>query len=256
MTFCFVGLDIDAKIALFERVTRAANPTARLTFQRIGNAVPDAPEQNEALVLLRVIAVHEDEAVVSRAFSSSLIEQGLSSYPGLFATDVPGRASEAPAYVPTLVRQSDLAPRVTHHDGRVEEIPLPPAMAPAAGYEPPPAATPFAGETVRGPLGRLVDARSGDKGANANVGLWTRTDDAYAWLRAELSVERFRALLPEAADLRVDRYELPNLRALNFVVHDLLAGGALATLRFDRQAKALGEFLRSRHVDLPRGLLL
>ena len=254
MLFGFVGLDIDAKVALFERVTRTANPKATLTFQRIGTAAADAASENEATVLLRVVAVHEDEAVVSRAFSSSLVEQGLSSYPGLFATDIPGPASVTASYFPTLVRQADLRPVVTHHDGRVEEIPLPPTMAAPAGYDAPPAGR-FDGETVRGPLGRLVDARSGDKGASANVGLWTRSDEAFAWLRATLSVDRFRELLPEAAALRVDRFELPNLRALNFVIHELLAGGAVATLRFDRQAKALGEFLRSRHVDLPKGLL-
>ena len=254
MLFGFVGLDIDSKIALFERVTRAANPKAALTFQRIGTANADAASENEATVLLRVVAVHEDEAVVSRAFSSSLIEQGLSSYPGLFATDIPGPARITASYFPTLVRQADLKPTVTHHDGRVEEIPLPPTMTAPPGYDAPPAGT-FAGATVRGPLGRLVDARSGDKGANANVGLWTRTDEAYGWLRAELTVERLRELVPEAATLRIERFELANLRALNFVIHDLLAGGAVATLRFDRQAKALGEFLRGRHVDLPKGLL-
>lgn len=254
MLFGFVGLDIDAKIALFERVTRTANPKAELRFQRIGTTTPDAASENEATVLVRVVAISEDESVVARAFSSSLIEQGLSSYPGLFATDVPGPASTTATYFPTLVRQDDLVHRVTHHDGREEVIPTP-TTAPVAA-SPELESTPrHAGRTVRGPLGHLVDARSGDKGADANVGLWTRSDDAYAWLRGELTVAKLRELLPEATDLAIDRYELPNLRALNFVVHGLLAGGAVATLRFDRQAKALGEFLRSRFVDLPEALL-
>jgi hypothetical protein len=111
------------------------------------------------------------------------------------------------------------------------------------------------GPTIDGPLGRLVHARSGDKGGNANVGLWVSDPAAWPWLAATMTTERFRALAPEAAGLAIDRYELPNLRAVNFVVHGLLDGGATEARRFDTQAKALGEWLRARHVPLPTGLL-
>jgi hypothetical protein len=70
-----------------------------------------------------------------------------------------------------------------------------------------------------------------------------------------MTAERLRRLLPEIADLDIDRYELPNLRAINFVIHALLDGGATEARRFDKQAKALGEWLRSRHVPLPARLL-
>ena len=105
------------------------------------------------------------------------------------------------------------------------------------------------------PLGRLCGARSGDKGGSANVGLWARTPAGYAWLRQHLTTDRFRELLTESAALDVDRYELPNLLALNFVVHGLLAPGVSATTRPDPQAKGLGEYLRSRLVTVPAGLL-
>jgi hypothetical protein len=105
------------------------------------------------------------------------------------------------------------------------------------------------------PLGRLCGARSGDKGGNANVGLWTTSPARYAWLRQYLTTDRFKELLTEAADLRVDRYELPNLLALNFVVHGLLAPGVSGTARPDAQAKGLGEYLRSRVVTVPAGLI-
>ncbi|MCL9798447.1 hypothetical protein MXD58_029860, partial [Frankia sp. AgKG'84/4] len=109
--------------------------------------------------------------------------------------------------------------------------------------------------TVRVPLGRLVGARSGDKGGNANVGLWARDDATFGWLRSTLSVERFLDLLPEARGLPVRRYELANLRALNFVVVGLLGEGVAASTRPDPQAKGLGEYLRSRHIDAPAHLL-
>jgi hypothetical protein len=105
------------------------------------------------------------------------------------------------------------------------------------------------------PLGRLCGARSGDKGGNANVGFWARDERTYAWLRGELTTDRLRELLPEAADLDIRRYELPNIRALNFVVIGLIAPGVAATTRPDAQAKGLGEYLRSRYVLAPRELV-
>jgi hypothetical protein len=105
------------------------------------------------------------------------------------------------------------------------------------------------------PLGTVVGARSGDKGGNANVGLWARSDPGFAWLRSELTVERLRALVPEAATLVVDRYELPNLRAVNFVIHELLGEGVASSTRPDAQAKSLGEYVRSRLVEIPEAVL-
>lgn len=105
----------------------------------------------------------------------------------------------------------------------------------------------------RVPLGTIAGARSGDKGGDANLGVWVRTDAQYEWLRTELTVGRLKELLPEAGE--VDRYELPNLKALNFVLHGLLGDGVASSTRFDPQAKALGEWLRSRHVDIPEALL-
>jgi hypothetical protein len=111
-----------------------------------------------------------------------------------------------------------------------------------------------AGTTERRPLGTVAGARSGDKGGDANVGVWVRTDAQYAWLANALTVERFQELLPETATLQVTRHSLPNLRALNFVVDGILGDGVAANVRHDPQAKALGEWLRSRVVDLPEML--
>ncbi len=110
--------------------------------------------------------------------------------------------------------------------------------------------------TVRAPLGRVFGARSGDKGGNANIGLWARDDEAYDWLSWYLTVARLRELMPVETDgLEVQRFELPNLRALNFVVVGLLGRGVAASTRTDPQAKGLGEYLRAKHVDLPAILL-
>jgi hypothetical protein len=137
-----------------------------------------------------------------------------------------------------------------------------PVSAPVAAPAPAPApvAVPVPVRSAAEPrraaaLGEVFGARSGDKGGNANVGVWARSDAAYAWLAAELTVERFQQLVPETRACQVRRHELPNLRAVNFVVVGLLGDGALASTRLDPQAKGLGEFLRSRRVELPEDLL-
>jgi hypothetical protein len=101
----------------------------------------------------------------------------------------------------------------------------------------------------------VFGTRSGDKGGNANLGIFARSDAAWAWLDQFLDVPRLRSLLPEVAELEVDRHRLPSLRSLNFVIHGLLEEGVAASTRQDPQAKGLGEWLRARHVDLPTALL-
>ena len=105
------------------------------------------------------------------------------------------------------------------------------------------------------PLGTIALARSGDKGGSANIGVWVRTDTEWAWLVSTLTVNRLKELLPETAGLNVTRHVFANLRALNFVVEDILGEGVSSNARFDPQAKALGEWLRSRHVSIPEVLL-
>ena len=104
-------------------------------------------------------------------------------------------------------------------------------------------------------LGAFVGTRSGDKGGDANLGVYARSDAGWAWLDNELTVDRLRVLLAETADLTIDRYRYPNLRALNFVVTGLLQEGVAASTRQDEQAKALGEWLRSRIVSVPQSVL-
>jgi len=105
------------------------------------------------------------------------------------------------------------------------------------------------------PLGTLFGTRSGDKGPNANLGVFARSPEAYVWLAEFLSIDMLKELMPEAAERSIDRYELPNLLSLNFIFHGLLEEGVAASTRQDPQAKALGEYLRAKLVDVPESLL-
>ena len=104
------------------------------------------------------------------------------------------------------------------------------------------------GPTQRAPLGAVFGSRSGDKGGNANLGVFARSDEAWAWLDAFLTAEKLQELLPETATLPVDRHRLPGIRSLNFVIHGILEDGVAASTRQDPQAKSLGEWLRARVV--------
>lgn len=111
------------------------------------------------------------------------------------------------------------------------------------------------GPYVQAPLGLVADARSGDKGGDANIGVWVHSPQWFGWLWTTLRPDRIAELLPETAGLDVDVHALPNLGAVNIVVHGLLGDGVAASTRTDPQAKALGEWLRARHVDVPVAML-
>jgi len=186
------------------------------------------------------------------------VELGLASIPGFFGTSgAPGPASPYGVYWPALV-PSDLVPMsvtllgegTATVDNTGPDLPFSPVEAPAVDLPPAPG-----GPTGRAPLGRVFGARSGDKGGNANVGIFARSAAAYAWLERFLTVERFQELLADTAPYPVERHELANLWSLNFVVKGLLEEGVAASSRQDGQAKGLGEYLRAVHVDLPAELM-
>jgi hypothetical protein len=253
MEFVLTGLDVEDKAELALAGLRDAYPHPfEATLVRTDRE--DAPSNEQAAALLRVQVRSDDPKQVGRAFSSAAVELALASYPGFTLTSPPGEGTPYGVYWPSLVEPDDVEHVVVHPDGRREVVP----HTPGAALEVPSPAAPapaVPGPTSRVPLGTVVGARSGDKGGNANVGFWTRTDDAAAWLLGWLDEDRFRALLPEADGLRVDVHPLPNLRAVNVVVHGLLGEGVASSTRFDPQAKGLGEYLRSRLVDVPAALL-
>jgi hypothetical protein len=267
MTFVLTGLDVADKASLVTRtmdeLLGGASHFADYDVRLIRTDVPDAPTNEQASAQLRITVKDPDPDVVGRRFSNAATELALASYPGFYLTSTPGEGSAYGVFWPTLVSRHDVEETVVHHDGRRTPVEPGPGAAHSAPVDEAPSAPDGAGAvpaspsgpTRRMPLGTVIGARSGDKGGNANVGLWARSAAGFAWLAAELTVDRFRALLPEARELDIDRYELENLWALNFVVHGLLGEGVASSTRPDPQAKSLGEYLRSRLVEMPVALL-
>jgi len=260
VTFVLTGLDVPEKAALVRRQMEAAldageHRPAEVCWTLARTDRDDAAVQEEASALLRLVVRDPDQDAVGRVVSGAAVELALASYPGFHVTAPPGKGTPYGVFEAVAVDAAEVPHRAVLPDGtRISAQPAPITQELVRLPDPPLPEPLPAGATRRGPLGLVAGARSGDKGGSANVGVWARTDQAWRWLAHELTVERFRELLPETADLPVDRHVLPNLRALNFVVDGLLGEGVAAQARFDPQAKAVGEWLRSRHMDIPEVL--
>lgn len=255
------GLDVEAKAAVVQQTMWEACPYAPDEFAVVDTRLirhdhPDPGTNEVATAELRITVKDPDERKVGRAFTNAFVETALASIPGLYAlSGAPAAATPFGVYVPAAL-PADLVPQYVHVGGGTVQVPT---VAPATStdrsdheYVPPGRDW---GPTVRMPLGSVAGARSGDKGGNANLGVFTRSADAYDWLAGFLTTARLRALLPEAGGLVIERYTFLNVWAVNFVIHGLLDEGVAASTRVDAQAKSLGEWLRARLVDLPTALL-
>ncbi len=260
MTFVLAGLDIEAKARLAEdtlwQLLGGQRQFAETSVRLVRSDRPDPRANDDAFAYLHVTVKDPDASKVGRAFSNKAVEMALANYPGFFITAPPADAVPYGVYWPALVPSDRVEHRVVIGG---ETIAVPPVVGSAEAVDVPlrpleSTAVP-SGPTERLPLGTICGARSGDKGGNANVGVWVNNRAAYAWLEQFLTPERFQQLVPEAAPLAVERYPLPNLLSLNFIVNGLLGDGVAASTRSDPQAKSLGEYLRAKVVDIPRALL-
>jgi hypothetical protein len=259
MTLVLTGLDIEEKAAwareqLFgilggeERFDEVEVRLLRFDQQ-------DAPSNEQATAHLRVTVKDADPSKVGRRFANATMELALAGYPGFHTTTPPTGESAYGVYWPALVPVEVVSHRVVLPTGQGVVVPHGPTQELEPVCQGAPAGRLPSGPTTRAPLGRVCAARSGDKGGKANIGVWTRDAESFGWLDAYLTEGRLRELLPEAESLEIRRWALPNLNALNFVVVGILGAGVASSARPDPQAKGLGEYLRSRFVDIPDHLL-
>lgn len=256
------GLDIEKKAEIFvDQVFHNLGGTGQfkdVDIQLIRSDKENPDTNEEAYAALRITVTAERPEQLGRLFQAKVTELGLAAVPGNTGRGSAGyNGQPVIAYWPALIDSNKVTESV-HMDGKctdvlptqrlgLEEIyyqEVPVTLAPAP-----------AGETVRIPLGRLYGTRSGDKGGAANCGVWAKTDEAYRFLFEFLTVETFKELAPDMAPYRVERFEMPNLRALNFYMYGLLGEGVSSNHRIDKQAKSLGEYLRAKYIDAPRVLV-
>lgn len=269
------GLDIDAKAEFAQAAFWDACPLGPDDFEFIESRVvrtdkPDPATQEEATATWRLTVKDHDERKVGRAFADAMVHSALAGIPGMYGLGGgPSAASPFGVYRPATI-PAELVPQYVHVDGTTTQIDSSAPTIPSGPQRTEQSESPsrrddvdaasegaqvVVADEVEVALGTFLGTRSGDKGGDANLGVYARSDAGWAWLDAELTVDRLRALLPEAADMAIDRYRFPHLRALNFVIRDLLQEGVAASTRQDAQAKALGEWLRARVVIVPAAVV-
>ncbi|ABL84052.1 MULTISPECIES: acyclic terpene utilization AtuA family protein [unclassified Nocardioides] len=258
------GLDIDAKADWVREQLTPALTAQGVSWTRTALPPADADTEEGASCLLRCTVKDERPDPVGRAFTSAAVELALASYPGFTMTAPPAQPTPYGVYRAAYVDRSAVTHTVVHADGRREAVADPTAFGEPdhdTGRRPSPYTAPTDSLTRRVPLGTFVHARSGDKGGDANLGLWVVNDGSgkydarVTWLAKLITPRKVRELVPEAADLEVEVFVLPNLGGVNVLIRGLLGDGVAASTRFDPQAKGLGEWVRSRMVHVQEGLL-
>ncbi|HYW92773.1 MAG TPA: acyclic terpene utilization AtuA family protein [Gammaproteobacteria bacterium] len=261
MTVILTGLDIEEKARVVENTLfnslGGKDQFQKVAVQLVRSDKADPPSNEEAFAQLRISVVAKDSNLVGRRFSAKLVELALANIPGFTLSGPPGGGSPYLAYWPAIVG-ADKIREIVHVRGETVEVEpsaildLPKVEVPRIG---PRKAQPPGGETLRVPLGRIFATRAGDKGGNANLGVWGRTPEAYAFLESFLTENKLAELLRDLAPYTIERYEFPNLNGVNFYIRGLLGEGVSASSRMDPQAKTLGEYLRARVIEAPRSLV-
>ncbi|MCW9035439.1 MAG: DUF1446 domain-containing protein [Rhodospirillales bacterium] len=261
MEILLTGLDVEEKAKVFTNVL-FNSVGGRDKFDSVTEQIVRSDKENpatneEAFATLRLTAKSKDPKLVGRLFSAKVIELALATFPGFTARDGAGSGGPFIVHWPALVDSKFITEKM-YLGGKVTEItPTSQLDFEDIYYQKIPAKIPPAptGETTTIPFGRLYGTRSGDKGGNANLGIWAKTDEAYGFLYEFLTVKKLKELLPDTAEFGIDRYELPNINSLNFFIHGILEQGVSSSTRIDTQAKTLGEYIRAKHIEVPKVLV-
>lgn len=256
------GLDIEKKAELYlEQIFH--NLGGREQFDAVDvqliRSDKEDPATNEvAHAALRITVTAADPQKLGRLFTAKITELGLACVPGNTGRGAAGfNGKPVTVHWPALVNSRHITEHVYIGDQVIDVLPTQRLELDDVHYQriPDDFGSAPNGPTQTVPFGRLFGTRSGDKGGNANCGVWARSDEAFSFLREFLTPQKFKKLCPDMAAFEIQRYELPNLRALNFVIEGILGTGAASNGRLDRQAKSLGEYLRAKHIDVPLALL-
>jgi hypothetical protein len=259
MTVVLTGLDIEKKAKIFEDAlfdNLGGRGQYALEEIQLVQSNKDNPKTNdEAFAYLRVSVMDPDQKKVDR-FSSKIVELGLANIPGFTATAPPAKGTPAIIHWPALISERHITQKIMINNEEFSvgflpsEAPVPPLEVQKISIPPVPG-----GKMVRIPFGRVFATRSGDKGGNANLGVWGKTPEAYAFLKEFLTIKKLKQLLKDMSKYEIERYEFPNLYAVNFYIRGVLGEGVAASLRSDPQAKTLGEYLRAKVVKVPESIV-
>ena len=261
MEIILTGLDIEDKAkvftdALFNSVGgRKQFDDVSIQLHRTDKENPNSNE--EAMASLLVSVKSKDQNLVGRLFSAKIIELALANIPGFFAQG--GVKSSGPViiYWPALVDSKHIKEKV-HIDGKeIEVIPTSQLELEDIYYQKEPIKIKKIKKEDEKEIyfGEIYGTRSGDKGGCANLGVWAKNANSFAFLYDFLTVKKLKELLPDLNQYKIERFELANINSLNFYIHDILQDGVSSNDKKDGQAKSLGEYLRAKKVKVPQSII-
>ena len=261
MEIILTGLDIEDKAkvftdALFNSVGgRKQFDEVSIQLHRTDKENPNSNE--EAMASLLVSVKSKDQNLVGRLFSAKIIELALANIPGFFAQG--GVKSSGPViiYWPALVDSKHINEKV-HIDGEeIEVIPTSQLELDEIYYQKEPIKIKKIKKEDEKEIyfGEIYGTRSGDKGGCANLGVWAKNANSFAFLHDFLTVKKLKELLPDLNQYKIERFELANINSLNFYIHDILQDGVSSNDKKDGQAKSLGEYLRAKKVKVPQSII-
>ncbi len=261
MEIILTGLDIEDKAkvftdALFNSVGgRKQFDDVSIQLHRTDKENPNSNE--EAMASLLVSVKSKDQNLVGRLFSAKIIELALANIPGFFAQG--GVKSSGPViiYWPALVDSKHIKEKV-HIDGEeIEVIPTSQLELDEIYYQKEPIKIKKIKKEDEKEIyfGEIYGTRSGDKGGCANLGVWAKDANSFAFLHDFLTVKKLKELLPDLNQYKIERFELANINSLNFYIHDILQDGVSSNDKKDGQAKSLGEYLRAKKVKVPQSII-
>mgnify|MGYP000302049822 FL=1 len=261
MEIILTGLDIEDKAkvftnALFNSVGgRKQFDDVSIQLHRTDKENPNSNE--EAMASLLVSVKSKDQNLVGRLFSAKIIELALANIPGFFAQGGVKPSGPVIVYWPSLVNSRHIKEKV-HIDGKeIEVIPTSQLELDEIYYQKEPIKIKKIKKEDEKQIyfGEIYGTRSGDKGGCANLGVWAKNSDSFAFLHNFLTVKKLKELLPDLNQFKVERFELANINSLNFYIHDILQDGISSNDKKDGQAKSLGEYLRAKKIKVPQSII-
>ena len=261
LSFLIAGLDIEKKAKILKEQFlqsvggEKAFDKLDIQFFKTQNLDPEVNE--EAFGKIRFSVIDKNPKKAGKLFTSKLVELALCSVPGFCFDSQLGPAQPRIVHFPALIDKKHIQQEIDV-DGvkmTMAEVTYHGEPITLKKSSPKPITTFKNKATKKIFLGRLFAARSGDKGGNANLGVWGKTPESYAFLKEFLTVDRLKELMPEARTYEIIRYDYPNLLGVNFYLLGFLEEGVAASTKTDGQAKSLGEYLRAKVIDAPRVLL-
>ena len=255
MELIVTGLDIEEKARIFTdelfRSLGGKDEFDEVSIQLIRTDKEEPLTNEEAMAILKIDVKSSSPEKVGRIFSAKVIELALANYPGWTAQSEIKQASPFISYWPALVDSKNVKEKL-HFNNKFKVIEIAKHQEQPIDFKKINIDEYVSKDIEKINFGRIFGTRSGDKGGCANLGVWAKDASSFSYLYHFLTVEQLKKLLPDLACFEIERYELPNIFALNFYVKGILENGVSSNNRKDGQAKSLGEYLGTKLIDCPK----